>query len=67
MLTAVLTSGDPSCNWLGWADADTWPLLDAPSPCFASKQPPYPASCTAAFHAAQVKHDAVIANDYPAE
>ncbi|KAI3431605.1 hypothetical protein D9Q98_004655 [Chlorella vulgaris] len=30
-------------------------------------EPPYPASCTAAFHAAQVKHDAVIANDYPAE
>jgi hypothetical protein len=27
-------------------------------------QPPYPVSCTAAYYAAQVKEDAVIANDY---
>jgi hypothetical protein len=31
----------------------------------ACVQPPYPVSCTAAYYAAQVKQDAVIANDYP--
>jgi hypothetical protein len=37
------------------------------SPPINHTQPPYPVSCTAAYHAAQVQRDVLIAQDYPAQ
>lgn len=35
-----------------------------PPPCSVLAQPPHPVSATAAYHAARVKQDALVTNDY---